>query len=968
LILNRLYLVALLLLVKSVWAKDIYYNKLNNLNGLPSNKVFDIYQDSKGFIWLGTEAGLIRFDSKNYKKYFAANQSSLPGSNIKEDVYNRIWYMNFDGFLFYIENDTIKALNNKTSNSFHPFTMTKQYIFVLQKQGFDVYDLKTLQVVKHIPFNMSQTESTIANIQENVYFLKNKTLFQIDKNLNLIEQKNSFKPNFTNGKLTTYQDKIYWASQFNFEKTIYVYNQHLEYLSEIKIPQVESINDLNFVENQLWVNTNYGSFIYEFINGTLSLRDHVLKNYSISKCIKDYQNNYWVSTLNDGIINIADLKTNVINIQQYHPSVFDYYRGEYIVGTKLGQILKIKNNQVQASIALKSNPLVYYLKVNQKSGDIISSSLGSQLFKNSQLRTFETVPFAIKDVCDIDQKYYAFSGSGQIILYKRFENLKKSSVWDQFFNQSKDKKSNIYFLETDIRANCIVYDSLSKTIFYSGNTGLNFTKTNERGSIKDEKGQLFFARKLYFFNHQLYALSTKGDLYKISKNNQHYQFQNLHKTLKLEANSIKHIKIHQNNMYLMTDNSLLKYGLNNNEISRVPLLVSYNEINDFIVINDSLIALLTNHYIIEKKIKNNEKTKFASPKFHILSLIANGRYLNYKNEQKLKYEDNPIVIEFADLNFNLDEEHLLQYQFNNNAWTTINKSEPALVFQNLKEGNYQLKFRSDGYIHKEIIQFTIYAPFYRTMWFYFLILIIISVIILIIFRLRLKNIQKEVSFITEKMSLEKELNKSILTSIKAQMNPHFFYNALNTIQSFLYTDKKRDASNYLSKFSDLTRMILEMSDKESIKLHEEIEAIKLYLELEKMRFENDFVFHLNISSDVDLEMINIPSMLIQPYIENAIKHGLLHKEGDKNLFISFNRIGNDLQVMIEDNGVGRKQSQKLKNFRNINHQSYATKANQKRLELINKYNKNVKPVEIIDLYNQNEEGIGTKVILHIPIQ
>ncbi len=198
------------------------------------------------------------------------------------------------------------------------------------------------------------------------------------------------------------------------------------------------------------------------------------------------------------------------------------------------------------------------------------------------------------------------------------------------------------------------------------------------------------------------------------------------------------------------------------------------------------------------------------------------------------------------------------------------------------------------------------------------------------------------------------------------MNPHVFYNALNTIQSFLFTNDKRNASNYLSKFSKLTRMILEMSGQETIKLQEEIEALKLYLELEKMRFDEDFNFDITISELVDLEMTKIPSMLIQPYVENAVKHGLLHLEGDKYLSIQFTLDGKDLKVTITDNGVGRKKAESFKKLKSDVHKSYATQANLKRLELLNRGNRKQKPIEITDIL-QNDVCCGTQVILYIPI-
>lgn len=141
--------------------------------------------------------------------------------------------------------------------------------------------------------------------------------------------------------------------------------------------------------------------------------------------------------------------------------------------------------------------------------------------------------------------------------------------------------------------------------------------------------------------------------------------------------------------------------------------------------------------------------------------------------------------------------------------------------------------------------------------------------------------------LNEKVELEQNLHKSIMKTIKSQMNPHFFYNALNTIQAFIFTNDKAKANTYLAKFSKLTRLILEQAEKETITLAEEINTLQLYLELEKIRFNNNFEYRINADSIDNKELIEIPPMLIQPYIENAIKYGLLHKKSDRLVKIDF---------------------------------------------------------------------------------
>jgi LytS/YehU family sensor histidine kinase len=219
---------------------------------------------------------------------------------------------------------------------------------------------------------------------------------------------------------------------------------------------------------------------------------------------------------------------------------------------------------------------------------------------------------------------------------------------------------------------------------------------------------------------------------------------------------------------------------------------------------------------------------------------------------------------------------------------------------------------------------------------------------------------------SEKLNLEKELQTSLMASIKSQMNPHFLFNALNTIQSYIYTNDKENASQYLSKFSQLTRKILQQSNNDYITLDEEINSLKLYLDLETMRFEDKLHAEFIIDKNINTQAILVPSMMIQPYLENAIKHGLLHKKYNRKLTVEFVKLENLLQVTIDDNGVGRKQSATINNRKQNNHQSFAINANKKRLEILQSNATNNIAFKIIDKVDENSNSIGTKVLLSFP--
>ncbi len=219
----------------------------------------------------------------------------------------------------------------------------------------------------------------------------------------------------------------------------------------------------------------------------------------------------------------------------------------------------------------------------------------------------------------------------------------------------------------------------------------------------------------------------------------------------------------------------------------------------------------------------------------------------------------------------------------------------------------------------------------------------------------------------KRLAIEKQYKDSELKALKAQMNPHFIFNALNSIQDYIVLNQKNLASDYLGKFADLIRNYLHFSNKGFISIAEEVHNLNLYLELEKLRFEEELTYSFKIENTINSEGINIPTMLIQPYVENALKHGLLHKKNNRELAISISKISSrTIQCVIQDNGVGREKSLEINKKRTTIHKSFALKATTERLNLLNYGREKKIGVEIIDL-KENEIATGTKVILQIPI-
>jgi LytS/YehU family sensor histidine kinase len=202
------------------------------------------------------------------------------------------------------------------------------------------------------------------------------------------------------------------------------------------------------------------------------------------------------------------------------------------------------------------------------------------------------------------------------------------------------------------------------------------------------------------------------------------------------------------------------------------------------------------------------------------------------------------------------------------------------------------------------------------------------------------------------------------------MNPHFIFNCLNSIKLYTTQNNTVAASEYLTKFSRLIRLVLENSRKDTITLASELDALRLYMEMEAMRFKEKLTYNISVQRDVDLDFIEIPPLLLQPYAENAIWHGLMHKEtgGRIDIDVSTAENGTMLRINIADNGIGRAKSAELMSKTATKHKSYGMKVTSERLALINSVYKTGANVTIHDLFNVDGQASGTSVIIQIPLK
>lgn len=207
-----------------------------------------------------------------------------------------------------------------------------------------------------------------------------------------------------------------------------------------------------------------------------------------------------------------------------------------------------------------------------------------------------------------------------------------------------------------------------------------------------------------------------------------------------------------------------------------------------------------------------------------------------------------------------------------------------------------------------------------------------------------------------------------ISALRAQMNPHFIFNCLNSIQLYTAQNNTEKATGYLNKFSRLIRLVLENSRSDKVSLENELETLRLYMEMEAMRFRGKVNFFINIAQNVDKDSIQIPPLLLQPFVENAIWHGLMHKEEGGIIRIEVTQPKeNLLRFDITDDGIGREKAAEFKSKSATQNKSFGMKVTAERIELINQLYNTATQAQIIDLKNKQGEATGTKVVVEIPI-
>ncbi|MEO6289258.1 MAG: two-component regulator propeller domain-containing protein, partial [Ginsengibacter sp.] len=342
--------------------------------------------------------------------------------------------------------------------------------------------------------------------------------------------------------------------------------------------------------------------------------------------------------------------------------------------------------------------------------------------------------------------------------------------------------------------------------------------------------------------------------------------------------------------------------------------------------------------------------------------------LSQTKEIRLHYDQNVFSFGFAGIHYSNPKgnHHLYMLEGLDNTWRKGGEENTAYYYK-VPPGHYIFKVKaanSDGVWAEKSIKLIILPPWYRTSWAYLLFVSIVAGLIYAFIKYRINGIRIEHEMILQKhKAAELEMQ-----ALRAQMSPHFIFNSLNSINKFILQSDKLQASEYLTKFSRLVRLILQNSQASLITLESELEALRLYLELEALRFDNQFDFNISVAEDLDIEILKVAPLIIQPYAENAIWHGLMHKDDKGHLAINiYQEEDHILCCKITDDGVGRNRAAELKSKLAPTHKSMGMRITAARIEMLQQNKQLDTTIKITDLVLADGSAGGTEVMLKIPI-
>lgn len=948
-------------------AQNPVFEHMANVSELPDVEFYDVLEDEENYIWLAADKGLYRYNGQSYQRFSHPDQKANSLFQLKLDSNGVLWCNNIYGQIFYVENNSLKLFYDASnlvkgqlatymffSNSIRLFTIT------------GVYDIDKISKNITKPFEGICLSTSSYNKTSYVFAitlegaLEKHCIYKLDstKKTKILEIEGL--QTIQSPKLFAFKKDVFFTYKSQQGNIVYLINKDSNTTKKIKTPDYlkdETIYNLLKFENNYWFLTTSGVFVYQYANEKLLFKEQLFKTESITDVIRDFNNNYWFTTLDNGVfvspnLNIRSVELNTLSSKITASCTLP--NNQFVLGTNNGKLLFYNTSTLYKTLQLPGKKIIGNLFYDAKKQQLIVSINASESF------VIDLTKDEIKDTVNKFSVAKAFSKIDDNTLF--YGNYKEGIIYNKPFSKTQKK----VIRSSRVKASVVT----NKMLFVAYIDGLFSYNLNN-----------FSSKEIQFNNKKLLVNSiakTENTVWLATQHNGllYYKDKKLFQApfqfpKQIEISNLKSDGIF---LWISTEKGLYRYNTKTNNLKTLNAQDGLNAVvNNFIILQDYIIVTLPKWFYILPK-SNVLFKEFNTSKVRVEAVRINDKDTIVQPNYKLPYHLNKIGLRFNSNGFQSNQNVIYKYRVQqiDSSWQSIPANTQSVQFNSLPNGKYIFELKAKNVsatnaVFATPITFVITKPFWQTYWFYTMILLAVITMIWLYFRWRLKQKENQRIIEIDKILMDKKITNLRLENLRSQMNPHFIFNALNSIQDYIISNEKELASSYLVKFSRLIRIYLDYSQQNEITLQQELNALKLYLELEKVRFEEELDYCVKIDERLKTNQIKVPSLFIQPYVENALKHGLLHKPNDRKLLVEAKIIQqNKLQITIEDNGIGRVQSEKIKRA-NLQHKPFATKANEERVHLYKNKLKRDITIAIEDLYDANQTPSGTKVVITMPI-
>jgi len=962
-----------------------YYHYTSS-DGLASSTVFNIIQDRNGFIWFATLNGMSKFDGKRFTTFRTIdglNSNSI--ISLVEGKNGELYIGNYEKGINVLRNDRIENYCSEIDGKSFAISYLllipsgnyqKKLYAYRSSEGINVINEKipsgfSNYIINTYPVQIIKLEKLLSS---EVIALTTTGLFNF-KNNKLTKLRITGLPDTTVYCLTDGDDGSYFIGTKGIIYKIKNNTVIKIYKIDLYAGNNNVISILRDKNDNIWFSImNRGFFLIP--NGSDKIidigRKMDLQNTLVNNYLEDNEGNIWISTFGKGVYCINNLylrsyneKDGLSNNNVY--SVAKEKSGKLLIGTFNG-INILDNgrfNQIKNNSGKTLTEYIYNIK-NVNNDFYICGAFGGNLIKNISYKGIKFYMFNSPSFSKTGDGLYLFGTGGNSIRVQRDLNNKKDQHYQFYIFGDSVNLNRVNEIFEDTQKNIWIGTSLGlckvsnssdykvgwKKSFFPSNPVLN---SRINSIFQDNKNNVWFAGEKGIAHYNLkndsiktytningYDLSSSTSI--VSDNKNRIWIGNMKGLYLFDGNSIKHLN--------------RQTGLPSNEVYSL----FYDEGKNYLYIGTSNGISFLDINLFNNYVPPSLNVKIISIK------AGDSVYTNYNN-LVFKPDQHDVYIDFKALSFSSPSS--VRYKYNlNGEWKETDHD--FLDFISLANGKYELqimaKTQNADWSKPYFLSFRVLPRFIETIWFDLLIISIFVFVSISVVTWRLKLNNKKIG---EELILTERINDLKHQALSAMMNPHFIFNSLNSVQYLINCQRNEEANDYIAMMAKLIRKNLDTAGSGFILLSEEIYRLKLYLDLEKLRFRENFSYEIITGTDVKTNSIMIPNMIIQPFVENTLWHGIINSgsRGLVTISFSFENVDIDsiicrsLIIKVTDNGIGIKEAKKNKRE---DHISKGIQIIEERLRLLSTKMQLPKPIMFEDLSNRDNNAHGTEVIISLP--